>query len=66
MIVVFFLLKFYVLVLPPKSSSMTFSVESVPVYLAMILVVPLTFDAIKVVLEDKLDFDVIINRNMLR
>ncbi|GFO04121.1 hypothetical protein PoB_003062600 [Plakobranchus ocellatus] len=43
-----------------------FSIETVPVYLAMIVVVPLTFDAIKVVLEDKLDFDVIINRSMLR
>ncbi|KAK3772740.1 hypothetical protein RRG08_013433 [Elysia crispata] len=42
------------------------TVETVPVYLAMLVVVPLTFDAIKVVLEDKLDFDVIINRNMLR
>ncbi|RUS83027.1 hypothetical protein EGW08_009215 [Elysia chlorotica] len=45
---------------------MFFNTESVPIYLAMVVVVPITFDAIKIVLEDKLDFDVIINRNMLR
>ncbi|KAH9492330.1 hypothetical protein Btru_024332 [Bulinus truncatus] len=40
--------------------------ESVPFFVAMMIVVPVTFEVIRILLEDKLDFDMVINRKLLR
>ncbi|CAL1544979.1 unnamed protein product [Lymnaea stagnalis] len=42
------------------------TIETIPLIFAMILVVPFTFEIIRAIVEDKLDFDVVINLTLLR
>uniref|UniRef100_A0A2C9KJR8 Ion transport domain-containing protein n=1 Tax=Biomphalaria glabrata TaxID=6526 RepID=A0A2C9KJR8_BIOGL len=40
--------------------------DSVPLFVAMVFVVPIAFEFIRILLEDKLDFDLVINLKLLR
>ncbi|XP_059179248.1 uncharacterized protein LOC131958302 [Physella acuta] len=45
---------------------MHLTIEMIPLFMAMVIVVPLTSEVVRSVLEEKLDFDHLIDRNLLR